>query len=154
MCSAYHDDERQGVDRQLDLSIIVVSYNTREMTLDCLASIAAETVTVSYEVIVVDNNSSDQSAAAIARQFPDVRLFTLDSNVGFARANNLAAKQARGRRLLLLNPDTIILDCAIDQVHQTNIGMSIQRGRKERRRSVSKMAAPMSTPMAVADIFV
>lgn len=116
MCNAYHDDERQGLDRQLDLSIIVVSYNTREMTLDCLASIAAETVTVSYEVIVVDNNSSDQSAAAIARQFPEVKLIALDSNVGFARANNLAAKQARGRRLLLLNPDTIILDCAIDRL--------------------------------------
>lgn len=116
MSDADHDNERPGPDQQLDLSIIVVSYNTRDMTLDCLASIAAETNGARYEVIVVDNNSSDQSAAAIARQFPDVRLIALNDNIGFARANNLAAKQARGRRILLLNPDTIILDGAIDRL--------------------------------------
>ena len=116
MSNAYHDDKRPDPDRQLDLSIIVVSYNTCDMTLDCLASIAAETIGTRYEVIVVDNNSSDQSAAEIARQFPDVRLIALDNNIGFAAANNLAAKRAHGRRLLLLNPDTIILDCAIDRL--------------------------------------
>lgn len=116
MSNADHDNERPSPDQQLDLSIIVVSYNTRDMTLDCLASIAAETNGARYEVIVVDNNSSDQSAAAIARQFPDVGLIALNDNIGFARANNLAAKQARGRRILLLNPDTIILDCAIDRL--------------------------------------
>jgi GT2 family glycosyltransferase len=116
MSDTYRDDERRSSNRQPDLSIIVVSYNTRELTLDCLASIDAETMCAKYELIVVDNNSSDHSAAAIARQFPHVRLIALDDNIGFARANNLAAKQARGRRVLLLNPDTIILDQAIDRL--------------------------------------
>ncbi|MEY9310154.1 GT2 family glycosyltransferase [Bradyrhizobium ottawaense] len=92
MSSAYHDDEGPHSDRQLDLSIIVVSYNTRDMTLDCLASIAAETMGTRYEVIVVDNNSSDQSAAAIARQFPDIRLIALNDNIGFARRQQSGCK--------------------------------------------------------------
>lgn len=115
---AYRDEELPELSGQQELSIVVVSYNTREMTLDCLRSIAAETRSTSYEVIVVDNNSSDGSAAAISREFPMVRLIALNSNIGFGRANNLAAKQARGRRLLLLNPDTIIIDHAIDRLVQ------------------------------------
>ena len=105
--SAGHDDD-------IDLSVIVVSYNTREMTLDCLRSIVAETRNVNYEVLVVDNNSSDNSAEAIRNHFPCVKLISLSDNIGFARANNLAAKESRGRRILLLNPDTIILNGAID----------------------------------------
>ncbi|MCK1328788.1 MULTISPECIES: glycosyltransferase family 2 protein [unclassified Bradyrhizobium] len=101
---------------QPDLSIIVVSYNTRDMTLRCLTSIIAETHATKYEIIVIDNDSSDGSAAAISRRCPDIKLIALNDNIGFARANNLAAKHARGRRLLLLNPDTIILDRAIDRL--------------------------------------
>jgi GT2 family glycosyltransferase len=100
----------------VDLSIIIVSYNTREMTLECLRSVAAETRDISYEVLVVDNKSSDGSAEAIRENFPDVKLTALTDNIGFARANNLAAKTARGRRILLLNPDTIILHRAIDRL--------------------------------------
>lgn len=115
---ANRGEELPASSSQLELSIVVVSYNTREMTLDCLRSIAAETHLTSYEVILVDNSSSDGSAAAISREFPMIKLIALSSNIGFGRANNLAAKQARGRRLLLLNPDTIILDCAIDRLVQ------------------------------------
>jgi GT2 family glycosyltransferase len=107
-------DRSSGGD--IDVSIIIVSYNTREMTLECLQSIATETRDVSYEVLVVDNNSSDRSAEAIRDRFPGVKLTALNDNIGFARANNLAAKDARGRRILLLNPDTIILDRAIDRL--------------------------------------
>jgi GT2 family glycosyltransferase len=98
------------------VSVIIVSYNTRNMTLECLQSIVTQTRDVSYEVIVIDNNSSDGSADAIRDQFPDLRLIALNENVGFARANNLAAQEARGERLLLLNPDTVILDHAIDRL--------------------------------------
>src|SRR5262249_52669728 len=98
------------------VSIIVVSYRTRELTLECLRSIARETVGVSHEVLVVDNASGDGSAAAIAQEFPDVKLIALDGNVGFARANNIAAGEARGRYLLLLNPDTVVIDRAIDRL--------------------------------------
>ncbi|MCR8726787.1 glycosyltransferase family 2 protein [Frigidibacter sp. ROC022] len=97
------------------LSIIVVSYNTREMTLDCLRSIAAETRTP-HEVILLDNASSDGSADAIAEAFPQVVLIRETTNHGFAQGNNLAIKRARGNYVLLLNPDTIVLDGAIDKL--------------------------------------
>ncbi len=101
-----------------DISILVVSYNTREMTLECLRSIAAETRDATYELIVVDNASCDGSAAAIAAEFgEDLELISLAENIGFAAANNLAARRARGRRLLLLNPDTVVIDRAIDNLH-------------------------------------
>jgi GT2 family glycosyltransferase len=95
------------------LSIIVVSYNTREMTLACLRSVYAET-RAEFELIVIDNASDDGSAAAIASEFPGVILMAETENHGFARANNIAAKRARGRYLLLLNPDTLVLDGALD----------------------------------------
>jgi GT2 family glycosyltransferase len=100
----------------LDLTIIVVSFNTREMTIKCLRSVIAQTIETSYEIIVVDNHSDDGSAEAIEAQFPNIVLVRSKRNIGFARANNLAAKKARGRRLLLLNPDTVILDHAIDHL--------------------------------------
>ena len=85
------------------------------MTLDCLQSVIAET-TVPYELIVLDNRSPDGSAAAIAEAFPDVRLIASQENHGFARGNNVAAREARGKYLLLLNPDTLVLDRAIDRL--------------------------------------
>jgi len=97
------------------VSIIVISYNTREMTLDCLRSIAAQT-TVPHEVILLDNNSPDGSAAAVAAAFPEVRLIASAENHGFAKGNNIAAGYARGDYLLLLNPDTVVLDQAIDRL--------------------------------------
>ena len=97
------------------VSIIVISYNTRDMTLDCLRSVKTET-TEPYELIVLDNQSADGSADAIAAEFPDITLLRAEENHGFARGNNVAAKQARGEYLLLLNPDTVILDGAIDRL--------------------------------------
>lgn len=97
------------------LTVIVVSYNTREMTLACLASLRAETRTP-HELIVVDNASTDGSAAAIAAAFPEAILMAETKNHGFARANNLAARRARGEHLLLLNPDTVVLDGAVDRL--------------------------------------
>ncbi|MGQ0673558.1 MAG: glycosyltransferase family 2 protein [Hyphomicrobium sp.] len=101
---------------KVEVSIIVVSYNTRAMTLAALDSIVAETRGVCYEIIVVDNASSDGSAETIARHPSGPRLIALDQNIGFARANNLAADQARGRYILLLNSDTVVLDGAIDRL--------------------------------------
>ena len=110
---------QQGtVERMTDvpeISIIVVSYNTREMTLDCLRSVVAET-RVPHELIVVDNASDDGSAAAIAAEFPDIRLMAESENHGFALANNMAATHARGEYVLLLNPDTVVRDGAIDRL--------------------------------------
>ncbi|WP_395543690.1 glycosyltransferase family 2 protein [Neotabrizicola sp. sgz301269] len=97
------------------VSILVVSFNTREMTLDCLRSIAAET-RIPHEVILVDNASKDGSAEAVAQAFPEVRLMAETENHGFAKANNIAAERARGEYVLLLNPDTVVLDGAIDRL--------------------------------------
>ena len=101
-------------DRTPELSILLVNWNTRQLTLDCLASVIAETTRTEYEIIVVDNGSSDGSAEAIARAFPHVRLIESPENLGFARATNLQAGEARGDKLLLLNTDTVVLDGAID----------------------------------------
>ena len=101
-----------------NLSIIIVSYNTCEMTLACLESIFKETEQLDFEVIVLDNNSSDDSAKDIADLFPQVKLIISKDNIGFAAGNNLAVKQARGEYLLLLNPDTVVLDKAIQKLLQ------------------------------------
>jgi GT2 family glycosyltransferase len=101
----------------INVSIIIVSYNTKEMTLACIRSVYEQTKEVSFDLIVVDNDSRDGSAQAIAENFPAIELIASSENFGFGRANNLAAEKAKGGYLLLLNPDTIILDGAIDKLH-------------------------------------
>ncbi len=99
-----------------ELSIVIISFNTNQMTCASLRSLFKETQQDSFEVIVVDNASTDGSAEAIAQEFPQIRLFACDENHGFAAANNMAVSQARGRWILLLNPDTLVLDGAIDKL--------------------------------------
>jgi GT2 family glycosyltransferase len=99
----------------LDISILIVSFNTRELTLACLASVYENTRRVSFEVIVVDNASHDGSAQAIREAFPDVQVIDNDTNRGFAAACNSAASGARGSHLLLLNPDTALEDDGISR---------------------------------------
>jgi GT2 family glycosyltransferase len=99
------------------LSIIVVSYNTREMTLACVRSVFRETLDCLFEVIVVDNASSDGSVEALIDEFGGrIVLMPMTSNLGFAAGNNRATAQATGEFLLLLNPDTVVLDRAIDRL--------------------------------------
>jgi len=86
------------------------------MTLACLESVREQTREVEPRVVVVDNASEDGSAEAIAERFPRVELIRFDRNIGFAAANNLAAGRAKGAWLLLLNPDTVVLDGAIDRI--------------------------------------
>lgn len=98
-----------------EVSILIVSYNTRELTLAAIDSVVRETQ-IPYEIIVVDNASSDGSADAIRSHPAEPQLIALDDNVGFGRANNVAARHARAPYLLLLNPDTVVLDHAIDRL--------------------------------------
>lgn len=99
-----------------ELSILIISYNTAGLTLACLDSVVAETKATAYEIIVVDNASSDGSADAIAAAHPEVRMIRSDVNLGFAQGNNVAAQVAKADLLLLLNPDTVVLDGAIDRL--------------------------------------
>lgn len=98
----------------IDVSIIIISYNTREMTLAAIDSVVRETTAISYEIIVVDNASSDGSADAIAVHTAKPRLFALTDNIGFGRANNFGTQHASGDYVLLLNPDTVVINGAID----------------------------------------
>ena len=112
-------DISQSPRSSIDVSIIVVSYNTREMTLECLRSIVAETTQVEYEVLFIDNCSTDGSFDAVHDEFGDDSRFHLvlaDENLGFAGANNVLAESAKGKYLLLLNPDTVVLDRAIEEL--------------------------------------
>lgn len=93
----------------MDVSVIIVNYNTSALTLQCLCTLYEHTSGVSFEVIVVDNHSSDDSVSLIEKNFPQVTLLKSDVNLGFGRANNLAAEQARGKYLFLLNSDTVVI---------------------------------------------
>lgn len=90
---------------QPDVSVVIVSFNTRELTRECLKSLRTECIGLDAEVIVIDNSSRDGSADMIARDFPHVTLLRSEVNLGFGNANNVAMRQARGRYLVLLNTD-------------------------------------------------
>ncbi len=98
-----------------DLSIIIVSYNTCDITLQTIKSIVRSTpqTKLSYEIIVVDNNSSDDSVASIRRHFPDVKVLDQTKNLGFGKANNLGVKAATGEYVALINSDCIINDTSL-----------------------------------------
>lgn len=100
----------QGAERSTcDVSIIIVSFNTCDVTCSCVQSIYDHTDECTFEIIVVDNGSLDGSAERIAHDFPKVRLVTNADNRGFAAANNQGMKLARGNYVLLLNSDTVLL---------------------------------------------
>ena len=88
-----------------NVSVIVVSFNTRALLEQCLSSLLDSPVRTPHEIIVVDNASADGSAAA-ARRFRDVRVIEAGANLGFSAANNLGIRASRGEFLLLLNSDT------------------------------------------------
>lgn len=92
----------------IDLSVIIVSYNVKYFLRQCLQSVARAMEGLRVEVWVVDNASIDGSVEMVREEFPWVRLIPNDTNLGFAKANNQAIRQANGRHILLLNPDTIV----------------------------------------------
>ena len=89
-----------------DISIIIVSYKVPALLGACLTSLRREVADCSYEVIVVDNASGDETAELVRNEFPDVRLIALEENIGFAAGSNLGARAATGEYVLMLNPDT------------------------------------------------
>lgn len=101
-----------------DLSIILVSYNTREYTLRALQSLYAETSKTSFEVILVDNDSKDSSLEAVQEHYPQVQAYQSGENLGFAGGVHYGVDRSTAPMLLLLNPDTVITDGAVDRLYQ------------------------------------
>lgn len=90
------------------VSVCVANWNGGEVLRACLVSLRAAALEVPLEVIVVDNASTDRSAEMVAQEFPEVQLLRNGRNIGFSRANNQAARQARGQYVLFLNNDTVV----------------------------------------------
>lgn len=97
----------------LDISVIIVNYNVRDFLHQALVSLQKALRGIRSEILVVDNASDDDSAGMIRQRFPHVRLIVNSSNLGFAKANNIALSRARGRFLLLINPDTLVQEDTI-----------------------------------------
>ncbi len=100
-------------ERAMDLSIVIVNYNTSSLLRDCLHSVFSNEVQFAYEVIVVDNCSSDDSVAMVRGEFPQVQLIASEINGGYAYGNNLGIQQACGAHVLLLNADTLLPSTAL-----------------------------------------
>lgn len=94
----------------IDLSVVIVSYNTKDFLKNCLDSIYKTSKNFSFEIIVVDNASSDNSADLVSREYKDVILIKNSQNLGFSKANNLGVKKSTGRYVLFLNSDTLVYE--------------------------------------------
>ena len=134
-----------------DLSIIIVSYNARADLERCLESLHAAGTSIPYQIVVVDNQSTDGSAAA-ARRWPGVVVIDAGSNLGFAGATNLGIRASNGTSLLLLNSDTIVPRGAIDALvgelarrpEAAVIGPRLVDGRGRAELSFGPMPGPLS----------
>ncbi|WP_446745057.1 glycosyltransferase family 2 protein [Silvibacterium acidisoli] len=91
-----------------DISIVIVSFNTRNVLRECLEAVERESVGLKVETLIVDNNSSDGSPEMVEKDFPHVRLFRSEVNLGFGAANNVALEVAQGRYIVLLNSDAFL----------------------------------------------
>ncbi len=99
------------------LSIIIINYRTPKLLADCLQTLYEQTTIISFEVIVVDNASGDNSQEIILSRFPQVRWINMSYNSGFARANNEGIRQSGGDTVLLLNSDTLIVNNAVENCY-------------------------------------
>lgn len=112
----------------MDISVIIVNWNTRDLLIECLRSLDAQKGNFRKEVIVVDNGSSDGSQEAVRATFPQVQIIENNANLGFAKANNIGMKASKGRFICLINSDVKVLDgcleklvCYMDQDTSTGI---------------------------------
>mgnify|MGYP003681923978 CR=1 FL=1 len=105
--------------KKIDLSIVIVNFNTKDLLRDCLESIEKSIKTKllsNWEIIIVDNASKDGSIEMLKSEFPKIKLVASFENLGFSRANNKGAKLALGRYILFLNPDTLVLSNTLSKM--------------------------------------
>jgi GT2 family glycosyltransferase len=112
----------------MDLSIIIVNWNSADFVIRCVSSIQRETKNLDYEIIVADSGSFDDCGARLKREFPRVTFVQIPENMGFARSNNTAFTAAHGKCILFLNPDTELVGPAINTMYErlqtlTNAGV-------------------------------
>ena len=101
---------------KIDISVIIVNWNTKELLRECLASIYKFTRSIHFEIIVVDNGSKDGSQAIVSKKFPQVKLIPNEDNLGFTKANNQGIKIAKGEYILLLNSDTYLIENSLQKL--------------------------------------
>ena len=94
----------------MKLSVVIVSYNVRELLTACIDSVVKASEGIDAEVFVVDNKSADDTVEVISRDYPWVHLINNKENLGFSKANNIAIRQSEGEFVLLLNPDTVVAE--------------------------------------------
>ena len=103
----------------MDVSIIIVNYKTPELVVECIRSIREKTTGISYEIIIVDNDSKDNSLEIFSTELDeDIKVVVANENLGFGKANNLGAQHATGKYLFLLNSDTLLINNAIQILYQ------------------------------------
>lgn len=100
----------------MKLSIVIICWNDLKVIANCVNSIFQETKKIDFEVIVSDNGSADGSVEYLRKHFPDVRIVENGANLGFAKGNNAGIREAQGEYILILNPDTVILDHALEKL--------------------------------------
>lgn len=132
----------------LYLSIVIVNYNGKHYLKDCIDSIEKYCANLSFEIIIVDNNSSDGSQEFIRKKYPKIILFAKSENLGFGKANNLGVKYAKGHQILLLNNDTILMNDlkpVFNELKKTDVGIvgiNMLNGEKKYTACVGKFPRP------------
>jgi GT2 family glycosyltransferase len=137
----------------MDVSIIIVNYNTKQLTNACIDSVGKHTSNLNYEIILVDNASSDGSQEVFRNRY-DILFIESDVNLGFGRANNLGAEKAKGNFLFFLNSDTLLIENSIKILHdfyiinqkQLNIGV-LGCQLLDREMAVSNSGGIFPTPL-------
>jgi GT2 family glycosyltransferase len=99
----------------IDLSIVIVTYNSERVISSCLSSIMNHKTDLTYEVIVVDNSSTDKTKQIVS-QYTSVQLINSSKNVGFSKANNIGIREANGKYIMILNPDVLLTDYCLDSL--------------------------------------
>ena len=103
----------------MQLSVIILNYNVRYFLELCVLSVQKAIQNIDAEIIVVDNNSSDDSCAMMAARFPNIKLIENKTNFGFPKGNNIGVDQAKGEYICILNPDTVVVEDTFEKILNT-----------------------------------